>query len=139
MKCLVVTLTLGSTSALATRAASVDEIANRSGLPTSEITAAQSNCEADQTGMNLCAWRDQIIAEQRLEQQVVDVMAGTSTACRTALERKIAAWKKRRDTNCTRSASDEWGNGSMLPTAVSMCKTAETERMRKAIGSEKCK
>jgi uncharacterized protein YecT (DUF1311 family) len=107
-------------------------------LPASEVTAALSNCEANQTNMNLCAWRDQIVAEEKLE-HAVDAIAGSSTSCRTTLARKIAAWKKRRDANCTRSASDEWGKGSMLPTAVAMCRTAETERMRKAIGSEKCR
>jgi uncharacterized protein YecT (DUF1311 family) len=138
MKYFVMALTLVSTSVLAIPAAPVNEIANRSGLPASEVAAALSNCEANQTSMNLCAWRDQIVAEQKLE-HAVDAIAGSSTTCRKTLERKIAAWKKRRDANCTRSASDEWGNGSMLPTAVSMCKTAETERMRKAIGSEKCR
>lgn len=138
MKYFVVALMLVSTSVLATATDSVHEIANRSGLPASEVAAALSNCDANQTSINLCAWRDQIVAEQKLE-HAVDAIAGSSTTCRTTLERKISAWKKRRDASCTRSASEEWGNGSMLPAAVAMCKTAETERMREAIGSGKCR
>ncbi|WP_415113258.1 lysozyme inhibitor LprI family protein [Paraburkholderia sp.] len=123
---------------LASASDPIDEIANRSGLPASEVSAILSNCEANQTSMNFCAWRDQLVAEQKLE-HVVEATAGSSTACKTALQKKIAAWKKRRDANCSKSASREWGNGSMLPTAVAMCKTAATDRMRKAIGTEKCR
>jgi uncharacterized protein YecT (DUF1311 family) len=138
MKYLVLALTLVSTSVLAISPDPIDEIANRSGLPASEVSAALSDCDANQTSMNFCAWRDQIVAEQNLE-DAVNAMAGSSTACKTALQRKIAAWQKHRDASCLKSASREWGNGSMLPTAVAMCKTAATERMRKAIKTDKCR
>ncbi|WP_260334740.1 lysozyme inhibitor LprI family protein [Paraburkholderia sp. MM5384-R2] len=76
--------------------------------------------------------RDQIVAEQKLE-QLVKGKAAVSASCNAAIEKRLTAWKTRRDANCKKSASREWGGGSMLPTAVAMCKTAETERMSKAI------
>ncbi|MBB5506332.1 uncharacterized protein YecT (DUF1311 family) [Paraburkholderia sp. JPY681] len=88
--------------------------------------------------MNLCAWRDQIVAEQKLE-RVVEGKAAVSPTCKAAIEKRITAWKRRRDANCEKSASREWGGGSMLPTAVAMCKTAETERMSKAIQTAGCR
>nr|WP_085480749.1 lysozyme inhibitor LprI family protein [Paraburkholderia susongensis] len=138
MRSLLLALTLVSTSVLASAPDPVDEIAHRSGLPASEVSAALSNCDDNQTNMNFCAWRDQIVAEQKLE-RVVDATAGSSAACKSTLEKRIAAWRKRRDANCSKSAAREWGGGSMLPTAVAMCKTAETERMSKAIKSAKCR
>ncbi|WP_233802321.1 lysozyme inhibitor LprI family protein [Paraburkholderia sp. HP33-1] len=138
MKYFVAALALVGTSVLATPAAPVDEIANRSGLPASEVAAALSNCEANQTSMNLCAWRDQIVAEQRLE-RVVEGKIVSSETCKAALEKRLTEWKKRRDANCEKSASQQWGGGSMLPTAVAMCKTAETERMSKAIQASGCR
>ncbi|MBN3803118.1 DUF1311 domain-containing protein [Paraburkholderia sp. Ac-20336] len=136
MKPLILALTFISTSAWAAAPDPVSEIATRSGLPASEVGAALSHCDDNQTNMNFCAWRDQIVAEQKLA-HIVDATAGSSTACKAVLERKIAAWKKRRDTQCEKSASHEWGGGSMLPTAIAMCKTAATERMSKTIQSEK--
>jgi len=138
MKYLILALTLVSTSVLASSPDPADELAQRSGLPASEVSAALSDCDANQTNMNLCAWRDQIVAEQKLA-DVVNAMAGSSTACKTTLQNKITAWEKHRDANCLKSASREWGGGSMLPTAVAMCKTTETERMRKAIKTDKCR
>ncbi|HEY2021328.1 lysozyme inhibitor LprI family protein [Paraburkholderia sp.] len=138
MKYLVLALALVSTSVLATASNPIDDIAQRSGLPASEVAAALSDCDATQTNMNLCAWRDQLAAEQKLD-DVVNAMAGSSTACKTALRSTIDAWKEHRDANCLKSASREWGGGSMLPTAIAMCKTAETERMRKTIKSDACR
>nr|WP_279613291.1 lysozyme inhibitor LprI family protein [Paraburkholderia tuberum] len=97
-----------------------------------------SHCDANQMSMNLCAWRDQIVAEQKLE-QVVKGKAAVSASCKAAIEKRLTAWKTRRDANCKKSASREWGGGSMLPTAVAMCKTAETERMSKAIEASGCR
>lgn len=126
---------------LATRATAsnpADVIATRSGLPASEVDAALSHCDANQMSMNLCAWRDQIVAEQKLE-QVVKGKAAVSASCQAAIEKRLTAWKTRRDANCKKSASREWGGGSMLPTAVAMCKTAETERISKAIEASGCR
>jgi uncharacterized protein YecT (DUF1311 family) len=138
MKRLFVALALISSSALAATSNPTTVIANRSGLPASEVDAALSHCEANQMNLNLCAWRDQIVAEQKLK-RVVQVTAGSSATCRAALEKRLTAWKKRRDANCEKSASHEWGGGSMLPTAIAMCKTAETERMSEAIKAAGCR
>ncbi|WP_041734385.1 lysozyme inhibitor LprI family protein [Paraburkholderia atlantica] len=138
MRRLFVALALVSSSALATASNPADVIATRSGLPASEVDAALSHCNANQTSMNLCAWRDQIVAEQKLE-RVVEGKAAVSPTCKAAIEKRITAWKRRRDANCEKSASREWGGGSMLPTAVAMCKTAETERMSKAIQTAGCR
>jgi len=138
MKHLLLALTLVSTSVLASAADPIGEIAQRSGLPASEVAAALSACDDNQTNMNFCAWRDQLVAEQKLE-DAVKARAGSSTSCNTTLQRKIAAWKKHRDASCLKSASRKWGGGSMLPTAVAMCKSAETERMRKAITTGGCR
>ncbi|WP_421030080.1 lysozyme inhibitor LprI family protein [Paraburkholderia kururiensis] len=114
----------------------MDVISQRSGLPASEVNAMLSHCDANQTSTNFCAWRDQVVAEQEL-QRVVDEKSAASPACNEALEKKIEAWKKRRDASCQKSAQRKWGGGSMLPTAVAICATAETKRMTKRIDTRK--
>lgn len=133
---LALILALVSASALAAGRDPVDIISERSGLPTSEVGAMLSHCDANQTSMNFCAWRDQIVAEQDL-QHVVDEKSTASPACKEALEKKTEAWKKRRDASCEKSARQEWGGGSMLSTAIAICATAETKRMTKKIGARK--
>nr|WP_232452579.1 lysozyme inhibitor LprI family protein [Burkholderia ubonensis] len=85
-----------------------DEISARSGLPASEVSALLADCDSNQTSMNFCAWRDQIVAEREL-QQVVDQQVSEHPERKAALEAKIAKWKKARDASCEKSARKEWG------------------------------
>ncbi|KVL22593.1 lysozyme inhibitor LprI family protein [Burkholderia ubonensis] len=111
-----------------------DEISARSGLPASEVGALLADCESNQTSMNFCAWRDQIVAEREL-QQVVDRQVSEHPERKTALEAKIAKWKKARDTSCERSARKEWGEGSMRAAAQAICATASTKKMTKRLST----
>jgi len=76
-----------------------DEIAVRSGLPASEVNALLSDCDSNQTSMNFCAWRDQLVAEREL-QRVVDKQAGEQPCRKKALDAQIAKWKRARDASC---------------------------------------
>jgi uncharacterized protein YecT (DUF1311 family) len=114
-----------------------DELATRSGLPASEINTMLANCDADQTSMNFCAWRDQIVAEQEL-QTIVDKKSAASSTCKVTLEKKITAWKQSRDANCKKSADQQWHGGSMLPAAFAICATEETKRMTKGLRKKVC-
>ncbi|KVO42348.1 hypothetical protein WJ85_30450 [Burkholderia ubonensis] len=111
-----------------------DEISARSGLPASEVSALLANCESNQTSMNFCAWRDQIVAEREL-QQVVDQQVSEHPERKAALEAKIAKWKKARDASCEKSARKEWGEGSMRPAAQAICATASTKKMTKRLST----
>ncbi|PXW16413.1 lysozyme inhibitor LprI family protein [Paraburkholderia caballeronis] len=137
MKRSLLLLALASTTALASPFDPADELAQRSGLPASEVRAMLSNCDAAQANMNFCAWRDQLVAEHAL-QSAVDAKAGVSTSCRSALAKRIDVWKHKRDAGCRRSAETEWGGGSMLPAAVAMCATKATQRMTNTIRSAAC-
>lgn len=114
-----------------------NELARRSNLPASEVAALLATCEssdASQMSINFCAWRDLIVAEHKL-QHVVDDRNAQAPKCANALAKKISAWKKKRDAGCEKSAKLDYGGGSMLPTAVAMCETAETQLMTKKITS----
>ena len=111
-----------------------DEIAARSGLPASEVSALLSDCDSSQTSMNFCAWRDQIVAEREL-QQVVDKQIREHPERRAALEAKLAQWKKARDASCEKSARREWGYGSTRPAAQATCATAVTKTMTKKLSA----
>ncbi|KVN98931.1 hypothetical protein WJ70_04470 [Burkholderia ubonensis] len=111
-----------------------DEISARSGLPASEVSALLADCDSNQTSMNFCAWRDQIVAERKL-QQVVDQQVSEHPERKAALEAKIAKWKKARDASCEKSARKEWGGGSMRPAAQAICATASTKQMTKRLST----
>lgn len=113
------------------------ELAHRSGLPASEVDEMLKNCDASQTSMNFCAWRDQIVAEQRLQLAIAKRVTD-SPRCRTAIEKKVTQWKVARDRVCKKSATKEWGSGSMRTAAESICVTAETKRMTTRIGRTQC-
>ncbi|KVT77573.1 hypothetical protein WK56_00695 [Burkholderia ubonensis] len=126
-------LLLASATAFAEQT-SADEISARSGLPASEVSALLADCDSNQTSMNFCAWRDQIVAEREL-QQVVDQQVSEHPERKAALEAKIAKWKKARDASCEKSARKEWGEGSMRAAARAICATASTKKMTKRLSS----
>jgi uncharacterized protein YecT (DUF1311 family) len=84
--------------------------------------------------LNFCAWRDRVIAEQKLQDAIDDKVA-KSPGCKARLENRIAAWKKRRDASCKKSAEAENGGGSIVPMEIAACQAAETNHMTKVIAS----
>lgn len=111
-----------------------DEISARSGLPASEVDALLADCDSNQTSMNFCAWRDQIVAERELR-EVVEQQEIEHPERKSVLEARIAKWKKARDTSCEKSSRKEWGDGSMRPAAQAICATAATKKMTKKLSS----
>lgn len=105
-----------------------DEIAARSGLPAAEVNALLAQCDSNQTSMNFCAWRDQLVAERELLQQV-ERQEREHPELKKALDARIAKWKKARDVSCEKAAREEWDGGSMKPTAQAICATAATKDM----------
>ncbi|KVW21478.1 hypothetical protein WK94_16775 [Burkholderia ubonensis] len=126
-------LLLASANAFAEQSPA-DEISARSGLPASEVSALLADCDSNQTSMNFCAWRDQIVAEREL-QQVVDKQISEHPDRKAALEARIAKWKRARDASCEKSARKEWGEGSMRPAAQAICATASTKKMTKRLST----
>jgi uncharacterized protein YecT (DUF1311 family) len=111
-----------------------DEISARSGLPASEVSALLADCNSNQTSMNFCAWRDQLVAEREL-QHVVDRQIRKHPERKASLEATLAKWRKGRDASCEKSARKEWGNGSMRPAAQAICGTASTKQMTKKLSA----
>jgi len=139
-KRMVLLLALVSAS-VAVRAASgptlTEILAQRSGLTPQEVVSLLASCDANPTSMRFCAWRDQLIAERRL-QQLIDEKRTASPKCAAALAQKLAAWQKRRDQTCKQSAQRQWGNGSMLSAAEAMCQTDRTKQMTQSISANTC-
>lgn len=131
-------LSLCGAMALAADMDPVSELSQRSGLPASEVSALLAHCDANQTSMNVCAWRDQLVAEQALR-QAVEQAGGASPGCRKALEARMAAWAKRRDTSCQRSADRRWSDGSLRPAATALCAAQATKHMTAAVRKKACR
>ncbi|MGF6570853.1 uncharacterized protein YecT (DUF1311 family) [Paraburkholderia sp. GAS333] len=134
MKIAVVVFALACSSAFAETIDPADVISRQSGLPASAVQGFLANCDANQTSLNFCAWRDRVVAEQKM-QDAVDAREAKSPGCKAHLENKIAFWKKRRDANCKKSAKAKNGGGSIVPMVIAACQAAETDRMTKKIAS----
>ena len=114
-----------------------DEIAQQSGLPASEVGAMLDHCDANQTSINVCAWRDRIVAERQL-QRAVATKGTMNTGCPQPMGTRIDAWKSERDQTCARKAQEKYGGGSMQQAAQTMCETAATKRMTGWVNAGKC-
>ncbi|MDR7008863.1 lysozyme inhibitor LprI family protein [Paraburkholderia strydomiana] len=111
-----------------------DLISRQSGLPAGEVQGMLANCDANQVSLNFCAWRDRVVAEQRL-QDIVDDRVAKSPGCKARLDSKITALRKRRDASCKMSAEAVNGGGSIVLMEIAACQAAETDRMAKMIAS----
>lgn len=110
------------------RTAVLGELAQRSGLPEIELNRLLASCDSNQQSMYFCAWRDQIVAERAFRRELADKQR-QMPRCKKAIETKIASWIRARDQSCDKSATKEWGEGSMKATALVLCISAETIKM----------
>lgn len=115
----------------------VDEISQRSGMPASDVNALLADCKASQTAINICAWRDQIEAERKL-QRAVATKGTMNVGCPQPMDAHLSAWKTQRDQACARSAKKQYGGGSMQQAAQTMCVTAAIKQMTGRINAGKC-
>jgi uncharacterized protein YecT (DUF1311 family) len=127
-----------SVSAVAASAQTLtDELANRSGKSPAQVTTLLASCDANQTSMKFCAWRDELAAERTLL-RLIERKRAASPKCGAKLAKTVAAWRKRRDETCRRSAAEQWGDGPMLSAAVAMCATDRTKQMVRMLSSDSC-
>ncbi|WP_414675019.1 lysozyme inhibitor LprI family protein [Limnobacter sp.] len=85
-----------------------------------------SNCDATQQSMYFCAWRDLLEAEQKLDALEANP-ENASVHCQKAIKNGLSKWRKQRDAHCKAQALQEFGEGSMGPTADLMCRAQATQ------------
>ena len=102
------------------------ELSRRSGLPPDEVGRLLADCSADQQSITFCAWRDQIAADDSLDEQTARFGASGS-ACRAAVTRQVAAWRQIRDKRCSAAARSEFGGGSAESAARLQCSADRTK------------
>jgi hypothetical protein len=137
MKRIFFLLLLGCVALNAHAQGEAGEIAQQSGLPASEVGAMFGHCDQNQTSINICAWRDRIVAERQL-QRAVATKGTMNSGCPQPMNTRIEAWKAERDQNCARKAQKKYGGGTMQSTAQTMCETAATKRMTGRVNAGKC-
>lgn len=111
------------------------EVSARSGLPLSEIQEILAKCDSASgttQDMYFCAWRDLVVAERDL-QKIVDQSNSQRPERKTALDARIAHWKKIREVNCRKAAHRKYAGGSIEPVAVLHCQVGKTQNMAKAM------
>lgn len=120
-------LTLSQASA-ATDPSVLSELAQRSTLAPTDLSALLDDCDATQQAMYFCAWRDLILAERSL-QRAKDRRIASCPSCKSALDARLARWLRARDASCARFAKLDFGGGSMEPTDRVLCATAQTREL----------
>ncbi len=96
-----------------------------------------ASCDANQTSMKFCAWRDELVAERTLR-HLIERKRAASPKCGAVLAQTVAAWQRRRDETCKQSAKQQWGDGTMLSAAVAMCATDRTKQMMQTLATNRC-
>ena len=97
------------------RAADLDIVgglSRRSGMPSAQLEPLLANCDANQTSMYFCAWRDLIVAERDLE-ATRDKRSAPSPACKKSVDHQLDGWPDNRDRQCQNAAAREYRGGSM--------------------------
>ena len=110
----------------------ITALAQRSGISEDELRGLLSRCEASQSAMNICAYRDAVAADLKLKHALASKVQQLP-ACKESLEARIARWDKKRDQGCERSAAKDYGGGSMAQMARSMCVEHEIVQMTKQV------
>lgn len=110
----------------------IDVLAQRSKLNIVELRKLLAHCDASQQNMYFCAWRDQISADSVLARTLADKQR-TIPQCASVFRSEVEKWGKSRDRACAELASKAWGDGSMRPTAQTLCLADETLKMAKQL------
>lgn len=110
----------------------IKELSLRSGLAEPELNSLLENCDANQQSMYFCAWRNQISAEKMFS-EVLGAKQSKIPGCKQYFHAQAKGWALARDKGCEQSATKQWGEGSMKPTAQMICAAAETYRMTKKL------
>lgn len=123
----------GQTSTTATLGQSSDavmKLSRLSGIPEQDLAHVLADCNANQQSLYFCAWRDQLAEDIKLRQLLERKILATPH-CKRSFEAQINAWERSRNRSCDESAKKQWGEGSMRPTASTLCKAKATERMNR--------
>jgi hypothetical protein len=98
----------------------LSEVARRSGLHESEVSALLADCNANQQSLYFCAYRDFVAADLALE-RVASSKLKKFPSCRAASPGDIENSRRSIDSECRKSAVESYGEGSMAPTAQATC------------------
>lgn len=90
----------------------------------------------DATQHHFCAQRDELVADRKLQRVIADKKA-QAPACTAVIDARVAAWQKKRDVSCDRSAARDFGGGSMESGARLLCRTANTTDYTSKLASER--
>jgi uncharacterized protein YecT (DUF1311 family) len=115
----------------------VGELAQRSGMPPAQLEPLLANCDANQTSMYFCSWRDLIVADHELD-AAREKRSAVSPACKKSVDRRLEEWPDNRDRQCKNAAAREYQGGSLEQTARLQCSISSTRDMTKKINAVHC-
>ena len=106
----------------------LSELSRRSSLPEKDLRAILADCNVNQQSLYFCAFRDFVAADLAFR-RLVSVKQHRLPSCRAAIGEEAANAERLRDSSCEKSATADWGDGSMKPTAAALCAASETRKM----------
>lgn len=109
----------------------IANISKRSHIPVNKLKTIFADCNAakSQLDMDLCADKDATTAIFKLRQTLLNNKLQLS-ACQSQLEKKIAQWKRLRDSGCE-NATKNYSGGSIRPFLEMTCLANETTKLIK--------
>ena len=110
----------------------LNELHKHTQISYQELKQYMSNCDASQQSMYFCAWKDYIIARNRLH-TLIDKKKILLNGCAGELQSKVDDWEKPLYRYCRKLSIQAWGEGSMQPTDQMVCMSSATEAYNKKI------
>ena len=113
----------------------VTELSQRTGMSVTELNSLLSHCESTQLSMNMCAFRDSVAAEIKMNQLLQALSSRLNKADRQALAKEQANWSSHEKAKCNVLTDREVGRGSMRPLVYGNCMSAATQERIKQLQS----
>ena len=118
----------------------VPELSRRTLIPVSELDELLSDCQKTQLAMNICAARDSVAADIKMDRMLSQALLSIDKSCRLALTQAQINWKKHVGFGCDQEANAEAEDGSMRPMVYNSCIEAATIKRTKELAKIKaCK
>ena len=105
----------------------VTELSKQTGISVKDLNNLLSHCESTQLSMDICAHRDLVAADMRMQRILQKISSSLNQSRRQALVKAQASWLSQAKAKCNMVVNREVGQGSMGQLVYGECMTAETQ------------
>lgn len=132
---LALALGLAAAAALPAQADPSDDLARLAGLPAPQVRELLADCDGGAQNQHLCAWRDKLVAQQRLA-QALEAHEKRTEPCAAAFRDALLRRLDNGTATCIRTAARGTTDGVLRDTQRYTCEARATEMAATRLGGE---